>query len=162
MKIFKKVHCKAYMKKWHDGVYLSCTKDVVVDGVVIAEQEAKGTQWNDDEEIKVVALQNVYENGKWEVRELKDLSSFEDDNVEKTYRKRVEEEFDGFLVGFTYIKVSALIGTDFGMRVYNMNGDLERYYHLTKYPEFKKVAVVYFKNNAKRYVLPEDMEYVDE
>ena len=44
------------------------------------------------------------------------------------------------------------------MLPYNMNGDLEEVYHLIKETDKQKVGVVYFKNNARRYVPLDDME----
>ena len=38
-----------------------------------------------------------------------------------------------------------------------MSGDLGEVFHLTKETDKEKVGVVYFKNNAKRYVLIDDM-----
>ena len=44
----------------------------------------------------------------------------------------------------------------------NMNGDLREVYHLVKYTNKEKVGVVYFKNNARRYVYLDDMEVIEE
>ena len=152
MKIFHKVHCKAYLKKQSDGVALVCQKPVGDFGYMPAE----GNAWYDP--IKVTATKLEYKNGRWETKEIADLSNFEGESVNKCYRTRVEEEFDGFLVGITYIVTTGSIGTDMTMHPYNMSGDLEEVYHLTKNTNKEKVGVVYFKNNAKRYVLLDDME----
>ena len=161
MKIFHKVHCKAYLKKESDGIRLECWRKIhytFAGQEQWSEEPAKGNAWGKNEDIKVLAMQVVYENGKWEDKQIADLSSFEGESVEKVYRKRIEEEFDGFLVGFTNIIVTGRIGTNYDMRPYNMDGDLEEIYHLTKETDKKRVGVVYFKNNARRYEYPEDME----
>ena len=152
MKIFQKVHCMAYLKKHSDGVALSC---YVVDRSGAFEMPAQGSSWK--EPIKVIATKTEYKDGKWTQEDIADLSEFEGESVDKQYRVRVEEEFDGFLVGMTNIVTTGQIGTDMTMHPYNMDGDLEEIYHLTKTTNKEKVGVVYFKNNAKRYVLPEDM-----
>ena len=161
MKIFKKVHCKAYLKKHKDGVFLRCSKKVETKFGEISQPVSDQRWWNEDEKIEVKAIQDVYENGMWTEKELKDLSSFEGETVEKLYRKRTEEEFDGFLVGVTNIIVSGRIGTDYDMYPGDMGGGLRGLYHLTKYTDYQKVGVVYFKNNSKRYVLLDDMEVIE-
>ena len=165
MKIFRKVHCKAYLKKQSDGVRLDCWKKIFYNfggKEGWSEEPAKGSTWGEDEKIRVLAIKSVYEDGMWKDKQIADLSSFEGETVEKVYRHRVEEEFDGFLVGITNIVVTGRIGTDYDMVPYNMNGDLEGIYHLTKDVDYQKVGVVYFKNNSKRYVLLDDMEDVEE
>lgn len=154
MKIFQKVHCVAYLKKYSDGVHLECSK-VYEDDSFKMEQHVDGNSWS--EPIKVIAVKDEYKDGKWTQTEITDLSNFEGESVEKEYRVRVEEEFDGFLVGITHITTNGRIGTDMSYRLYNMDGDMAEVYHLTKETEQKKVGVVYFKNNAKRYVLLADM-----
>lgn len=151
MKIFKKVHCKAYLKKQSDGIMLSCYKDYNE-----FEFPLSGVAW--EEPVKVIAHQNIYQNGEWKDVVLADLSDFEGSTVEKIYRTRVEEEFDGFLVGITQIVTNGRIGTDMDMVPYNIAGDLKELYHLVKYTHKEKVGVVYFKNNARRYVLIDDIE----
>lgn len=157
MKIFQKVHCKAYLKKQSDGVALVCQKPIVGFN---AYMPAEGNCW--DEPIKVTATKLEYKNGRWETKEIADLSSFEGESVDKRYRVRVEEEFDGFLVGITYITTTGQIGTSMSEVPYNMSGDLTEVFHLTKTTKQEKVGVVYFKNNAKRYVLMEDIEVKNE
>ena len=152
MKIFQRVHCKAYLKKYSDGISLSCVETVGDFGVM----PAQGNKWN--HMITVKAMKSSYENGSWSETELADLSGFEGGSVDKQYRIRTEEEFDGFLVGITYIVTTGRIGTDMTMYPYNMSGDLEEVFHLFKVTDKEKVGVVYFKNNAKRYVLLEDMD----
>lgn len=151
MKIFQKVHCRAYLQKYSDGVFL--------DPIDENNMPLKGSAWKDPC-ASCKAYKNEYVNGKWETRELADLSDFEGNTVPKEYRRRIEEEFDGFLVGITQITVRGEIGTDSSDYVYNMEGDVDTVFHLTKKRYQKQVAVVYFKNNAKRYVPLEDMKIV--
>ena len=148
MKIFQNVHCKAYLKKYNDGIYLDCW-----DG----EIPAQGNSW--DHTIIVKAMQSWYKDCKWGESEIADLSEFESESVNKQYRIRVEEEFDGFLVGITHIVTTGRIGTDMTMMPCDMNGNLKEVFHLFKVTDKEKVGVVYFKNNAKRYVLLDDMKY---
>lgn len=155
MKIFQKVHCVAYLKKYSDGVHLECSKMCEVGSSFKMEQHVDGNLWS--EPINVIAVKDEYKDGKWTQTEIADLSNFEGESVEKQYRVRVEEEFDGFLVGITHITTNGRIGTDMSHRLCNMAGDMAEVYHLTKETEQKKVGVVYFKNNAKRYVLLADM-----
>ena len=150
MKIFQKVHCKAYLKKYHDGIHLDCK-----DGDDDFLMPVSGNAW--DHMVKVKAVQSWYRDGKWGESEIADLSGFEGETVDKQYRIRVEEEFDGFLVGITYIVTTGRIGTDMTMFPCDLNGNLKEVFHLTKATNREKVGVVYFKNNAKRYVLLDDM-----
>ena len=154
MKIFQKVHCKAYLQKHHDGVFLECWEEKGNEDFVM-RHPAEGNRWK--EPIRVIAIKTEYTSKGYETKEIADLSGFEGETVEKQYRIRVEEDFDGFLVGITSITVTGRIGTDMTMYPYNMDGGLEEVYHLTKETDKQKVGVVYFKNNAKRYVLLEDM-----
>lgn len=141
MNIFQKVHCKAYLKKVRDGVYIQlfnpdgtfCHEDTITDF------ESKAIAYKGDEV-------------------LKDLSDFSGDCVEKTYRERVETEFDGILVGITHVDVKGLIGTDCGSNAIGR----EYGYCSKEIKERPKVGVVYFKNNAKRYVLLSDITEVIE
>lgn len=150
VKLFTKVHCKAYMKKICDNVYIQFYN---ADGTfcydkTITDYKAKAIAYGFDEE-------------KLGQIELADLSEFDGESVEKTYRKRTECEFDGFVVGYTRLDVKGRIGTDWESYDYGF-GDIHEYGHCFKnITDRPKVAVVYFKNNCKRYVLPEDMEEVE-
>lgn len=146
IKIFSKVHCKAYMKKTCDNVHIQFYN---ADGTfcydkVVTDYKAKAIAYGFDED-------------KWEQVELADLSSFCGESVEKTYRERTECEFDGFVVGYTRIDVKGRIGTDWDDPEYGS----EYGFCFKRITDRPKVAVVYFKNNMKRYVLPEDMEEVN-
>ena len=142
MKIFRKVHCKAYLEKYFDGVCLYCEQN---------NMPTQTSRW--DEQITVKAMK--YDSEKNKTEEIADLSEFCGETVSKQYRIRIESEFDGFLVGITRIVTSGKIGTD-----YNDDPYCGEYYHLTKKTKSEKVGVVYFKNNAKRYVLLSDIEEV--
>lgn len=143
MKIFRKVHCKAYLEKYSDGVRLFCEQNNI---------QTHENRWN--EQIIVKAMK--FDPEKRETEEIADLSEFCGETVSKQYRRRIEAEFDGFLVGITHIVTSGKIGTD-----YNDDPYCGDYYHLTKKTKSEKVGVVYFKNNAKRYVLLSDIEEVE-
>lgn len=160
MKIFIPVHCKAFLQKYHDGVRLEIWERKQYADFGYADERAKGNAWSNP--VIVKAIKSEYTKDGWKEHEIADLSDFEGNSVPKQYRQRVEDEFDGFLVGFTRIVVSGEIGTDTSSVVYNMNGDLEEVFHLTKRTNKEKVAVVYFKNNAKRYVPIDDMERKEE
>lgn len=139
MKLFQKVHCKAYMKRIHDGTYIQMyNKDgTVCENKYVTDYEAKAY---------------AYKMGSEEP--IADLSEFCGDSVPKVYRERTECEFDGVFVGYTRIKVSGRIGTDWETPIYG-----QEYGHCFKSIDgYPKVGVVYFQNNCKRYVLPEDME----
>lgn len=150
MKLFEKVHCKAYMRKISDGVYIQLfnADGTFCDTNTVKDYNAKAIAYR----LKINEQTHLNEE-----EEIADLSEFCCQTVEKTYRERTECEFDGFLVGFTTIKCAGLIGTDWVDDSY--------------YPEYgycfkettyaPKVGVVYFKNNCKRYVLPEDMEIIE-
>lgn len=138
MKLFTKVHCKAYMKKISDGVYIALTDE-------------NGKSVSSPQEAKIAIA--CKSNGEI----IKDLSDFDGDCVEKTYRQRTKKSFNGFLVGYTYIDVKGLIGTDYHEDCYHSYKFLSK--DVTDKP---KVAVVYFRNNCKRYVLLDDIEEYEE
>lgn len=167
-KIFCKVKCNAYLKKESDGIRLECVKRIPYEFAGKSdylEEPAQGNAWGMDEDISVKAVQAIYTNGEYESVLLKDLSDFEGSSVLKTYYQRREEPFTGWLVGYTNIITSANIGTSSSEAHFSdeMYGSADREWkHLTKDPHYTKVGVVYFKNNSKRYVLPEDIEYIEE
>lgn len=143
-KIFQKVHCKAYMKRIYDGVHIQFFNS---DGTFCYDRTVT------DYKARAVAYRPSADSSQEE--EIADLSEFDGSSVLKTYRERTECEFDGFLVGFTRIVATARIGTDWSDPLYG-----EEYgYCFKNVEDFPKVGVVYFKNNAKRYVLEEDIVY---
>jgi hypothetical protein len=144
-KLFTMVKCKAYLKKAHDGVYIGFEDEFgnPIMNKTVDSADAKAVAWK----LNPDTLRQ---------EKIKDLGDWCGDCVEKTYRERIEEEFTGCVVGYTKIKVKGRIGTDWEYDPY-----YGEYGHCFKeITECPKVAVVYFKNNAKRYVLPEDMEEV--
>lgn len=143
VKLFTKVHCRAYLANADDTVHITMYKEngePVTAKWVTPNATAYAVKLNEDTGEDVV---------------IKDLSEFDSDGVEKVYRKRVECEFDGFLVGYRRLNVKGIIGTDWYEDDYHSYGYCFR--NITDRP---KVGVVYFKNNCKRFVLPEDMEEV--
>ena len=149
MQLFKKVHCKAYLKKIKDGVYIQFFNP-------------DGTYYNDrfvyDYNIKAIAYKTKLDENMMNCdEELADLSEFDGSYVEKVYRERVECEFDGFVVGYTKINTKGKIGTDWDSGEYVR----EHGYCWREITERPKVAVVYFKNNIKRYVLLDDMKIIE-
>lgn len=145
IKIFTKVHCRAYLANADDTVHIVMYKEngefETANRVIDLNTTAYAVKLNEDTGEDVV---------------IKDLSEFDGDGVEKVYRKRVECEFDGFLVGYRRLNVKGIIGTDWAEDDYHSYGYCFR--NITDRP---KVGVVYFKNNCKRFVLPEDMEEVE-
>lgn len=140
MKLFQKVHCTAYLKKISDGVHIRFYNGdgTSYDGNYPTDVNVKAIAYNKNDE------------------EIADLSEFSGQSVEKTYRARVEEEFNGFLVGFTRVRVKGIIGTDWIDGPYCQ----EHGFCFKEIREYPRVGVVYFKNNVKRYVLPEDMNTI--
>ena len=143
-KLFSKVHCKAYLAKEHDTVRIQLFN---ANGTYCEEKVVR--------DYKSKAIAYKFDPEKCKEVEIADLSDFECDSVPKIYRKRVECDFIGFLVGYTRVDVSGMIGTDWMYDEYHDYG-----YCFKKITEKPKVGVVYFKNNMRRYVLPEDMEEV--
>lgn len=136
IKLFSHVKCKAYMEKARDGVSIQ-----MCDAGLDHPQTAKAVRYNDETH---------------EYDEIADLSGFDGSSVEKTYMQRVEAEFNGFVVGYRKLKVRGRIGTDWNDGPYG-----NEYGYCFKYvTDRPTVAVVYYKNNCKRYVLPEDMEEI--
>ena len=133
IKIFTRVKCHAYMKKFSDGVTIH------VESFDDGSKLAKAVKYDAD----------THENV-----EIADLSSFDGLSVEKTYAERIEAEFGGVVVGYRKLKVRGRIGTDW----YDGPYGYEYGYCFKETTEYPTVAVVYYKNNCKRYVLPEDME----
>lgn len=150
VKLFTKVHCKAYLAKAYDTVRIQLFN---------ADGSFCGQKYVEDYGCKAIAYR--FDSEKNEEIEIKDLSEFDGDSAEKIYRERKECEFDGFVVGYTIINAKGRIGTVWDSIDY---GDVYREYgHCFKtITDRPKVAVVYFKNNIKRYVLPEDMEVVEQ
>lgn len=138
MNLFSKVHCYAYLKEVQDGAYIEV-------------KSADGKQLNGNAfPADATATGHYYDSDGNEYT--KDLSSFDGDSIEKVYRVRTELEFSGVIVGFINLIVKASIGTDWDDNPYNPHG-----YCYKEPTEKPRVALVYFRNNSKRYVLLEDM-----
>lgn len=136
IKIFTRVKCHAYMKKARDGVSIHIERP---DGLPRTAKAVK------------------YDDTTHEYVEIADLSEYDGSTVEKIYAERVEAEFSGVVVGYRRLKVRGRIGTDW----YDDQHGSEYGYCFKYTTEYPTVAVVYYKNNCKRYVLSEDMEVDD-
>ena len=137
IKLFQKVRCGAYLKKISDGVHIRLYNGdgTEFEGKYPTKYDTRAYAYNTDGD------------------RIADLSDFSGQSVEKIYRKRIEEDFEGFIVGYTRIEVKGIIGTDWNDNPHG--GDFG--FCFKEIREYPKVGVVYFKNNCKRYVLPEDM-----
>lgn len=144
-KLFTMVQCSAYLKKSNDDVHIIMYEP---DGM---PTEGKIMRSHDG---KAVAIK--YDAKKGEDVVIKDLSDFCGEGVKKVYRERCEENFKGVVVGYTHIKVAGIIGTDWTSGVYRDHG-----YCFKQITDAPKVAVVYFKNNCKRYVLLNDLQPIN-
>lgn len=140
-KLFSRVRCHGYLAKESDGRYIIMFKP---------NGEHESRRITTDYHTKAIA----YENDK----EIADLSEFSGQSIEKTYRKMVEQEFEGVLVGYTKVKVKGRIGTDWEAPPYGP----EYGFCFKSDLVFEKVGVVYFKNNCKRYVPIQYMEYTEQ
>ena len=140
-KLFVKVRCKAYLKKVSDGVRIELFN---ADGSTCF-----------DKVVKEYACKAIAYDGSG--KEIADLSDFFGESVRKVYRKRIECDFVGVVVGYTKVDVSGVIGTD-----WEDNPFTGEYGHCFKeITDRQKVAVVYFKNNCKRYVLLDDINEIE-
>lgn len=140
VKLFEKVKCKAYLKEIHDGVRMQIYDP---SGNDFGGNRVPNTNY------KAIAYK---ENNK-----IADLSEYDGSAVDKVYRERVETEFKGVIVGYTYLTIKGRIGTDWYDDPYFEYG-----YCYKLATERPLVGIVYFKNNAKRYVLIEDMEKIED
>lgn len=145
-KLFSRVRCKAYMKRIYDTVRIQF---FYADGTFCYDK------YITDYDGKAIAYK-ADPNSSGEI-EIADLSEFDGSSVKKTYHERTEAEFDGVVVGYTHITATAYIGTDW---FDSLHGE-DYGFCFKKIDEYPKVGVVYFRNNCKRYVLPEDMEIVE-
>ena len=138
MKLGDKVHCKSYLVKESDGVMILLKYP---NGEFYLYKNV------DSSDIKAYACDH---NG-----EFKELGEWCGDGVEKTYRKKIECEFDGIYVGTVTVKVKGYIGTD-----WDDGDDYHRAYGycFKKTTEADKCGVIYYQPNKKRYVPIEDIE----
>ena len=141
-KLFSMVKCRAYLRQVHDGVCI----------ILLSRKEVE--ELYGVSELKKHPLgmaRAMIPEGE------KDLSDFEGEGVEKTYRIRTEKEFRGCVVGYDKVDVKGIIGTDTA-EYYREDGYEEKGYVFKKITEQPEVAIVYYGNNRKRYVLLEDIE----
>lgn len=147
MKIFVKVKCHAYLRKAHDGIKITIYNPdgTLYNGTTVPDSSYKAV------------VEGEYDCDKGDYNTLADLSEWDGSGYEKTYRERVEEEFTGVVVGITEVNVKWQIGTDWECDPFG-----REYGHCYKtITDRQKVAVVYFKNNSKRYVPLGDLEIIE-
>ena len=142
-KLFAIVKCKAYLERVKDSVHIVQYNEdgTICSGKYQAQMHGK-------------AIAYKFDADKGEEVEIADLSDYCGQSVDKIYRQRVEQEFVGCVVGYTRVDVACVIGTDWFS--HPLNGS-EFGFCFKEITESPKVAVVYFKDNCRRYVLPEDI-----
>lgn len=140
--LFSRVKCRAYLREKKDGIYIDVRDK---DGNVIYPHIVT-------EPLSAYAVRYDPQLGKLE--KIADLSNWDGESVKKIYRERTEAVFTGVVVGYKRIDRSGYIGTDWETPPFG-----REYGHLFKeINDRPEVAVVYYRNNKKRFVLPEDME----
>lgn len=139
MKFGNRVHCKSYLLKDSDGIYIEAWDG---DTPVL-------TKTVDSAHIKAYAR-----NRKGRIRQLDDWCG---DGIEKTYRQKVECEFDGIYVGTVTLKFKGMIGTDWACEDYGYGQEREYGYFFKSTTEKVKCGIVYYQPNKKRYVPIEDI-----
>lgn len=137
-RLFSMVKCCAYLKPVRDGV-----------NIMFLSPEEIRNLFGSKEMEKYPYGKAIAHTAEGE----KDLSSFEGDSVEKTYRVRMEKQFKGYVVGYTTVKVKGIIGTDSYSNDYE-----EGVYFFKNTTERVEAAIVFYGNNRKRYVLLDDIE----
>jgi len=144
VELFSHVNCTGYMKPIKDGIVIQIYDS---NGKFYSEKCVKSA------DCKAIAIKLNYPN---EDIELKDLSEWCGETVEKTYYERVEKNFTGVLVGYKKLVTKRYLGTDWCD--YYVDDTDRSYGYCFKTPsEVIDVAVVYYKNNCKRYVRLEDI-----
>lgn len=143
--LFSRVRCRAYLREKKDGIHIEVRDgqgDIVHKGIVYDQLKAYAVRYND-------------QTGKEEI--LADLSGWCGESIKKTYRERAEADFSGVVVGYKRIDRSGYIGTDWETPPFG-----REYGHFFKEIDDRpEVAVVYYRNNKKRFVLLEDMEVAE-
>lgn len=143
--LFSRVKCCAYLREKKDGTYIEVRDK---DGKVIYPNRVT-------EPLSAYAVRFDPRLEKLEI--IADLSNWDGESVKKIYRERTEADFTGVVVGYKRIDRSGYIGTDWETPPYG-----REYGHFFKEIDDRpEVAVVYFRNNNKRFVLPEDMEEIE-
>lgn len=154
IKLFTKVKCSAYYRKNQDGTCISMeTKNGnLIDEKHIHSPEIKAIAYMRNPEIKcdnkgrIINIDDLEHIKDWYIP-IADLSEFCGETVEKTYYDRIEDEFEGVIVGYKNLVVTGYLGTDW------YEDDERSYGYCFKKPkDVVKVARVYFKNNCSRLV----------
>ena len=140
--LFSRVKCWAYLREKKDGIYIEVRDK---DGKVIYPNRVT-------EPLSAYAVRFDPRLEKLEI--IADLSNWDGESVKKIYRERTEADFTGVVVGYIRIDRSGYIGTIWETPPYG-----GEYGHLFKEIDDRpEVAVVYYRNNKKRFVLLDDME----
>lgn len=140
--LFSRVKCRAYLREKKDGIYIEVRDK---DGKVISPNRVT-------EPLSAYAVR--YDPWLEKPEIIADLSNWDGESVKKIYRERTEADFTGVVVGFKQIDRSGYIGTDWETPPYG-----REYGHFFKEIDDRpEVAVVYYRNNKKRFVLLDDME----
>lgn len=139
MKFGSKVHCRSYLQKDSDGIHIEA--------------------WDGDEPVltKTVNSASIKAYACGRDKRIRELDEWQGDGVEKTYRRKIDCEFDGIYVGTVTVKVKGIIGTDWTCEDYGY-GHTEYGYFFKHTTEVATCGVVYYQPNKKRYVPIEDME----
>lgn len=158
VELFSHVNCTGYMKPIIDGVHIEirdtfnniCTSGPISDISYTAKAIIYHYHTLDEyDSITGFPLKVV-------TKEVKDLSGWCGETVEKTYYERVEKNFTGVLVGYKKLVTKRYLGTDWCD--YYIDDTDKSYGYCFKTPsEVIDVAIVYYKNNCKRYVRLEDL-----
>lgn len=131
MKLFDKVKCKGFYKKFNDGRWLYLDKKTLTADAM----DNNLTDWKNDGTVE----KNV-------------------EYIEKTYYQHVDKHFCGVIVGYKDIIVTGYLdaiyeeGCDVGIGV-----TPEAFYVSKRTKDIVKCAVVYYANNMKHYVPLEDI-----
>lgn len=142
--MFRKVRCMAYMKKINDGRFIK----------VLSGEETESSlpaYFYTDTKQKNESGSDVWEK---EVEEFCGCLEFL-----KTYYQRTEKIFNGIVVGFKMITVSAWLYVD---TAFDRNGyDIGEYIG-RKACEKKKCALIYYGCNRSRLVPMDALEIIEE
>lgn len=135
MKSGSKVHCRSFLQKDSDGIHIEA--------------------WDEDKPVltKIVNSSSIKAYAYGRDKMIKELDEWQGDGIEKTYRRKIESEFDGIYVGTVTVKVKGMIGTDWTTDYYGR----EYGYFYKRTTETATCGVVYYLPNKKRYVPIEDM-----
>lgn len=140
--LFSRVKCRAYLREKKDGIYIEVRDK---DGNVIYPHRVT-------EPLSAYAVR--FDPRLEKLERIADLSNWDGESVKKIYRERTEAKFTGVVVGYIRVDRSGHIGTIWETPPYG-----KEYGHLFKEIDDRpEVAVVYYRNNKKHFVLLDDME----